>query len=330
MRPFILGPFHGFVGAMTSLTLPPITLIAGPTASGKSALALGLAAQTGAEIINADAQQIYGDLPILTAAPSPEDLRAVPHHLFGVAKATEIWSVGHWLRAALAQIADIRAQDRPVILVGGTGLYFRALTEGLADIPAVSVADRDQIEARYDDMGEAAFREDLARHDPAAAARIEQGDRQRLIRALSVMQTSGKSLSDWQADTTSALSGQDWTGVVMDMDRAMLYQRCDARLLSMIEAGVLDEVAALAARGLDAKLPALKAVGYRELAAHLRGEMDMAEALQAAQRETRRYAKRQLTWFRNQTPGWMRLSASSPDTALRQFIAQTAVLTPGA
>lgn len=330
MRPFILSPFHGFVGAMTPFTLPPITLIAGPTASGKSALALGLAAQTGAEIINADAQQIYGDLPILTAAPSPEDLRAVPHHLFGVAKATEIWSVGHWLRSACAQIADIRAQDRPVILVGGTGLYFRALTEGLADIPAVSAADRDQIEALYDAKGEAAFREDLARHDPAAEARIEQGDRQRLIRALSVMETCGKSLSDWQADTTPALIGQDWTGVVMETDRALLYERCDNRLVAMIEAGVLDEVAALAARGLDAKLPALKAVGYRELAAHLRGEMDLAEALQAAQRETRRYAKRQLTWFRNQTPGWMRLSASSPDTALRQFIAQTAVLTPGA
>jgi len=315
---------------MTSPPLPRITLIAGPTASGKSALALGLAAQTGAEIINADAQQIYGDLPILTAAPSREDLQAVPHHLFGVAKATEIWSVGHWLRAACAQIADIRAQDRPVILVGGTGLYFRALTEGLADIPAVSAADRDQIEARYDDMGEVAFRKGLALHDPAAEARIEQGDRQRLIRALSVMETSGKSLSDWQADTTSALSGQDWTGVVMEMDRALLYERCDNRLVAMIEAGVLDEVAALAAHGLDAKLPALKAVGYRELAAHLRGEMDLAEALQAAQRETRRYAKRQLTWFRNQTPGWIRLSATGPEAALRQFIAQTAALTPGA
>ena len=314
---------------MTPDNLPSITLIAGPTASGKSALALGLAAQTGAEIINADAQQIYGDLPILTAAPTEQDLRAAPHHLFGVAEATEVWSVGHWLRAACAKIAAIRAEGRPVILVGGTGLYFRALTEGLADIPAVSVSDRDQIEARYDAEGEVAFRMALAAHDPSAEARIEQGDRQRLIRALSVFETSGRSLSDWQADTTSALAGQDWTGVVMETERALLYDRCDARLVSMIEAGALDEVAVLAARGLDAKLPALKAVGYRELAAHLRGETTLPEALEAAQRETRRYAKRQLTWFRNQTPGWMRLSAVSPDAAMRQFFAQIAALTPG-
>jgi len=315
--------------AMTSENPPPITLIAGPTASGKSALALGLAAHTGAEIINADAQQIYGDLPILTAAPCSQDLGTAPHHLFGVAAATEVWSVGHWLRAACAKIADIQAQGRPVILVGGTGLYFRALTEGLADIPAVSVSDRDQIEARYDAEGESAFRQVLAAQDRAAEARIEQGDRQRLIRALSVAETSGRSLSDWQADTVPALAGQDWTGVVMETDRALLYDRCDARLASMSEAGVLEEVAALAARGLDAKLPALKAVGYRELAAHLRGESTLPEALEAAQRETRRYAKRQLTWFRNQTPGWTRLSAVSPDAALRQFFAQTAALTPG-
>lgn len=314
---------------MTSENPPPITLIAGPTASGKSALALGLAAQTGAQIINADAQQIYGDLPILTAAPCSQDLGTAPHHLFGVAAATEVWSVGHWLRAACAKIADIQAQGRPVILVGGTGLYFRALTEGLADIPAVSVSDRDQIEARYDAEGETAFRQVLAAQDRAAEARIEQGDRQRLIRALSVAETSGRSLSDWQADTLPALAGQDWTGVVMETDRALLYDRCDARLVSMSQAGVLEEVAALAARGLDAKLPALKAVGYRELAAHLRGESTLPEALAAAQRETRRYAKRQLTWFRNQTPGWTRLSAVSPDAALRQFFAQTAALTPG-
>lgn len=309
--------------------LPPITLIAGATASGKSALALGLAAQSGAEIINADAQQIYGDLPILTAAPSEQDLGAAPHHLFGVAEATEVWSVGHWLRAACTKISEIRAQGRPVILVGGTGLYFRALTEGLADIPAVSVADRDRIEARYDRDGEVAFRKVLAAHDPAAEARIEQGDRQRLIRALSVFETSGRALSDWQADTTAALAGQDWTGLVLETERSLLYGRCDARLVSMIEAGVLDEVAALASRGLDDKLPALKAVGYRELAAHLRGEISLPEALDAAQRETRRYAKRQLTWFRNQTPGWMRLSAVSPEADLRQFFAQIAALTPG-
>jgi len=314
---------------MKSEYLPPITLIAGPTASGKSAFALGLAAQTGAQIINADAQQIYGDLPILTAAPSDQDLRAAPHHLFGVAAATEVWSVGHWLRASCAKIADIQAQGQPVILVGGTGLYFRALTKGLADIPAVSVSDRDQIEARYDAEGETAFRQVLAAQDRAAEARIEQGDRQRLIRALSVAETSGRSLSDWQADTVPALTGQDWTGVVLEPERALLYDRCDARLVSMSEAGVLEEVAALAARGLDAKLPALKAVGYRELAAHLRGETTLPKALEAAQRETRRYAKRQLTWFRNQTPGWMRLSAVNSDAALRQFFAQTAALTPG-
>ena len=311
-----------------TLLAAPVTLIAGPTASGKSALALALATATGAEILNADAQQIYGDLPVLTAAPSASERAQAPHHRFGVAEATEVWSVGHWLRAAVLVLQDLRSRGRPAIIVGGTGLYFRALVQGLADIPPVSDKARDEIEALYDRGGEDPFRAALAAVDPAAATRIAPGDRQRLIRALSVARTSGKSLSDWQGQTHPALAPGDWHGVVLEPDRAKLYDRCDLRLAAMIDAGVLQEVADLAARGLDPALPALKAVGYRELATHLRGEIPLEQALSDAQRETRRYAKRQLTWFRNQTPGWGRLAAETPEAAMGQFLAQTATLTP--
>jgi tRNA dimethylallyltransferase len=311
-----------------TLLAAPVTLIAGPTASGKSALALALATATGAEIINADAQQIYGDLPLLTAAPSEAERAQAPHHLFGVAKATEVWSVGHWLRATVTTLREIETRGSPAIIVGGTGLYFRALVQGLADIPPVADAARDEIEADYDREGEDAFRSALATVDPVAAARIAPGDRQRLVRALSVARTSGRSLSDWQGQTHPALTPSDWHGVVLEPDRAKLYDRCDLRLAAMVEAGVLLEVAALAARGLDPALPALKAVGFRQLAAHLLGDVPLEQALSDAQRETRRYAKRQLTWFRNQTPGWGRLTAETPEAALRQFFAQTATLTP--
>jgi tRNA dimethylallyltransferase len=290
----------------------PVLLIAGPTASGKSALALRLAERIGGEIVNADALQLYADLSVLSARPTSEEMARAPHHLFGVADGADGWSVGRWLEAALPILEGIAGRGRRAIVVGGTGLYFRALTKGLADIPAVPAAARRAAADAYQRLGEDAFRQALAARDPAAAVRIAPGDRQRLLRAYEVAEATGKALTDWQADTAAPLGAHQWRAVVLEPDRAALYARCDARLDAMIEAGALDEVRALTARRLDPLAPVMKAVGVRELAAHLAGELTLAEAVALAQQETRRYAKRQLTWFRNQTPDWPRLR-DAPD-----------------
>jgi tRNA dimethylallyltransferase len=289
-----------------------IWLIAGPTASGKSALALRLARETGGEIINADALQLYRDLRILSARPSADEEAAAPHHLFGVADAADGWSVGRWLTAAGAAIAEIAARGRPAIVVGGTGLYFRALTQGLADIPPVPRAQREAAEAVYDADGEAAVREALRSLDPEAETRISPGDRQRLTRALAVARATGRALSAWQAETRPAIAANAWRAVVLEPPREALYARIDERLVAMAAAGAVEEAAALMARGLDPRLPAMKAVGLRELAAHAAGEVSLEAAIAAAQQSSRRYAKRQLTWFRNQTPDWPRIDALEP------------------
>jgi tRNA dimethylallyltransferase len=307
---------------------PRIWLIAGPTASGKSALALRLTELLGGEIVNADSMQLYADLRVLTARPSPQEEGRAPHHLFGVADAADGWSTGRWLRAALPVLHDIAARGRHAIVVGGTGLYFRVLTEGLAEIPPVPAGVRREAGAEFESIGEAAFRARLAVADPAAAARIAPGDRQRLVRAWEVWAATGTALSDWQAASAPALAAGAWTAVALDPPRPALYARCDARLAGMVEAGALDEVAALIARDLDPALPAMKAVGVRELAAHIRGEATLGEALAAAQQETRRYAKRQATWMRGQMAAWPRLSALDPDDQWRQFLALNPGLTP--
>jgi tRNA dimethylallyltransferase len=290
-----------------------IWLIAGPTASGKSALALRLAAETGAEIVNADSMQLYADLRLLSARPSAEEAARAPHHLFGTVDAADGWSTGRWLRAATEILAEITARGRPAIVVGGTGLYFRALTQGLAEIPPVAPEFRREAEVGFEHLGEAAFRTRLAEADPAAVARIAPGDRQRLVRAWEVFAATGEPLSDWQQTGEPALPREAWRGVALEPPRETLYARCDARLEAMLHEGALDEVAALTARTLDPTLPALKAVGVRELAAYLRREVSLAEALDAAQRETRRYAKRQLTWMRGQMADWPRITAPDHD-----------------
>ena len=286
---------------------PLIPLLAGPAASGKSRRALEIAAQTGAVIINADSQQLYADLNVLSARPSGEDEARAEHRLYGVADAADAWSVGRWSRTVLPLLAELAAERRPAVLVGGTGLYFTALTTGLADIPDVPVEVREAAGATFDAGGEAQFRRRLAGVDPAAEARIEAGDRQRLTRAWAVAEHTGRALSDWTADTTPLLETGSWTGLVIEPDREALYAQCDRRVAQMVEAGALDEVRALVARGLDPALPAMKAVGVREFAAHLAGEASLAAAVEATRQATRNYAKRQLTWFRNQTPGWARV-----------------------
>lgn len=307
---------------------PRIWLIAGPTASGKSALALTLAEATGAEIVNADALQLYADLRLLTARPDDGELARAQHHLFGTVDSATGWSVGRWQRAALALIADIMGRGRGVIVVGGTGLYLRALTHGLADIPEVPAEVRQASASDYDAMGELAFRGRLAEVDPAAAARIAPGDRQRLSRAWEVYAATGMSLGDHHATATGALPGASWNAVVLDPPRADLYARCDARLAAMLSQGVLAEVEALLARNLDPALPALKAVGVQPFASHLRGETTLEAALAGAQQDTRRYAKRQMTWMRGQTPDWPRLSGLDTDDHWRQFLALNPGLTP--
>jgi tRNA dimethylallyltransferase len=284
-----------------------VWLIAGPTASGKSAGALALARATGAEIVNADSMQLYADLRVLTARPSAAEEALVPHHLFGVADAGEAWSVGRWLEAALDALAAIAARGRPAIVAGGTGLYFRALTWGLAPMPPVPATIRAAVQADYDSLGEPAFRQRLARVDPAAAARIASGDRQRLTRAVEVFEASGRALSDWQAATSPALAPDAWRGVVLTLPRAELYRRIDARLAAMLAAGALAEVRRLLARGLDPALPAMKALGVSSFARQLAGALSPAEALAEAQAESRRYAKRQITWFDRQCADWPRV-----------------------
>jgi tRNA dimethylallyltransferase len=304
---------------------PRIWLIAGPTASGKSALALRLARTLGGEIVGADALQLYRDLPVLSAAPSKAERAGIPHHLIGVADAADGWSVGRWRDAAMETLAGISARGQDAVVVGGTGLYFAALTQGLAEVPAVSPSVRQAAAAEFEALGEPAFRARLAERDPAAAQRISAGDRQRLVRAWEVWRATGRALSDWQADNTGALAAGSWTAVALDPLRDELYARCDQRLAAMIEAGVLAEVAALDARKLDPALPAMKAVGYREFSAHLAGECPLPAAIEVAQRETRRYAKRQATWMRGQMADWPRIESLDAEDQWRQFLA----LNPG-
>jgi len=288
------------------LSQPPITLIAGPTASGKSRLAMQRARETGAVVINADSQQLYADLRVLSARPSVEDEAEIPHRLYGVADAADAWSVGRWSRAVMNLLAELAAEGRAALLVGGTGLYFNALTKGLADIPPVPADIRDAVQAEFDAEGEAVFRRRLAEVDPAAEAAIFPADRQRLVRALSVHRASGRALSDWKADTRPLLAPHSYDALVVEPSRERLYASCDARVDMMMAQGALDEVRAIVGRDLAPDLPAMKAVGVRELADHLEGELSLDDAVAAVKQSTRNYAKRQLTWFRNQQRDWPR------------------------
>lgn len=290
-------------------TLSPI-LIAGPTASGKSALAMAIAEHVGGVIINADSMQVYRDLRVLTARPAPEEEAQAPHHLYGHVDAAESYSTGRWLTDALAAIAEIRARNKMPILVGGTGLYFKALTEGLADIPAADQELRAELRQRAGKEGAPALHAELAQRDPQAAARIEPNDAARILRALEVLETTGESISTLQANTKPALARDEWAGLALTPDREALYAAINARFDAMLAHGALNEVRAFAARQLDPTLPAMKAHGAPALMAHLHGEISLAAAAEIGQRDTRRYAKRQFTWIANQMPDWPRIAAT--------------------
>ena len=299
---------------------PDVILIAGPTASGKSALALALAEKLGGAVINADSMQVYRDLRIITARPTPEEERRAPHRLYGRVDAAENYSVGRWCREAAETLATTRRYGRPAIVVGGTGLYFNALTRGLAAVPPVPKDVRDEVRARLTSEGVAALHAELKRHDPAAAARLMPGDRARITRALEVVLATGRSLLDWHEENKPA--GLDAAGaakIFLMPDRDALFRRIDARFDAMIAAGALEEVRTLAARKLAPDLPAMKAHGVPWLIRHLKGEISLHEAVEGAKRDTRQYTKRQATWFRNQLPDFVWIK---PDQAFAAVEAQ--------
>jgi tRNA dimethylallyltransferase len=253
----------------------------------------------GGTIINADALQLYRDLPILTAWPDPEARARVPHRLYGILDASERGSAGRWREAALDEIAASHNAGRLPIVVGGTGLYLRALRDGLAATPPIPPEIRAEAAALYAELGGERFRGLLAGLDPEMASRLPPGDRQRLIRAFEVVRATGTPIGTWQRRETGKVPYR-FASILLMPPREALYAACDARFLQMIEAGGLTEAAALAARGLSPDLPAMKGVGVPELLRHLRGEISLGEAIALAQRQTRRYAKRQMTWFRHQ------------------------------
>lgn len=278
-------------------------VIGGPTASGKSSLALRLGEALGAVIVNADSMQLYRELRILTARPGPAEEARVPHRLYGVLPADQPGSAGRWLELAKAAIEEAQAQGRPVIVVGGTGLYLHALLHGLADVPPVPAAVRAAACERYDDLGGPAFRAELATRDPAMAARLKPHDRQRLIRAREVLVATGRSLADWQAAAPApVVLPRPMAGLALLPPRAEVHARIARRLTAMIEVGALAELEALRGLGLPPDLPLMKAVAVRELLGYLEGRVDLASALERATIQTRRYAKRQLTWLRHQMP----------------------------
>ncbi len=289
-------------------------LIAGPTASGKSALALALAEARDGVVINADSMQVYRDLRVITARPAPEEAARVPHALYGHVDGAEAYSVGRWLADAQAALDDAERHGRLAILVGGTGLYFKALTQGLTAVPPIPVPVREAVRARLAAEGAPALHRDLAQRDAPAAARLKPADSTRVARALEVIEATGRSILDWHCEGTAPLvDPASAAKLFLAPERGELSRRIDARFEAMLAAGALDEVRTLDARGLDPRMPAMKAHGVPWLIRHLHGEMSLEQAVTQAQTDTRRYAKRQLTWFRHQLPDW---SWVAPEDAL--------------
>lgn len=280
-------------------------LIAGPTASGKSGAGLELVDRFGGAIVNADSMQVYRELRVLTARPSQADEARVPHRLYGTVPAAEAYSVGRWLGDVARAMAEARKEGRLPILVGGTGLYFKALTEGLAPVPDIPAEIRSFWRERSGELGRDALHAELAARDPAMAARLGAADPQRIVRALEVIDATGVSLAEWQGgDAEPLLAPGDALRLVIAPEREPLYAAIDARFNRMIEQGALDEVRALLALKLDPGLPAMRAHGVRELAAYLSGELTREEAVAKAKTESRRYAKRQMTWLGRFMSDW--------------------------
>ena len=298
-------------------------LMAGPTASGKSALALELAQRIGGAVVNADSMQVYRDLRVLTARPDAAEEARVPHRLYGHVDAATSYSAGHFVMDAASVLEELRAQRRVPIFVGGTGLYFKALVAGLSAVPPIPQTVRESVRGRLERDGVEALHTELVRCDPVSAARLRPRDRTRIARALEVVEATGSSITDWHRKRQSPLLpvGQ-FTALFVAPERETLYARIDARFDAMLKTGALAEVERLAARHLDPLLPAMKAHGVQPLIRHLRGQITLAAAAEIGRADTRRYAKRQFTWFRHQLPefewvapeqarGWLETRTSS-------------------
>ena len=293
---------------------PRLALIAGPTASGKSALAVRLAqtieaAGRRAVILNADSAQVYADLRVLSARPGEDEMGGIEHRLFGAWDGATACSAADWAAAATQAVGALHAEGAVPVLVGGTGLYLRTLMEGIAPVPPIDPAIRAEVRA----LPQAQARAALEREDPPAAARLAPADTARTARALEVVRSSGRSLAEWQRERSGGIGGMvDLHPLVLLPDRAWLNERCDRRFGAMMEKGAFEEVAALLARGLDPALPVMRAIGVREIAGWVQSQLSPTEALLAGQAATRQYAKRQFTWFRHQPPAdWTRAESQN-------------------
>ena len=304
---------------------PDAVLLMGPTGSGKTALALELARRWPVEIVSVDSANVYRGMDIGTSKPTAAERAGIPHHLIDIRDPSEPYSAGEFRRDAEALIAAIRARGRMPLLVGGTMLYFRALRAGLAELPSGDAAVRARIDGRARELGWPALHRQLAERDPAAAARIRPTDGQRIQRALEVFEVTGRPLSALQAQTVPSAFGFA-TFVLSPFERPELYARLDDRFLGMVRSGLVEEVAALHRRGdLDAALPSLRAVGYRQIWRHVAGEHSLQEAVAAGQRATRQLAKRQLTWLRTETGAqWVRSVADQELVTISRVFAQVA------
>jgi tRNA dimethylallyltransferase len=298
---------------------PPVALIAGPTASGKSALALRLAERTGGTIVNADSAQIYRDLPILSAAPSAADRERAEHLLYGIRDGADSCSAADWAALAKAEIARLHAENRLPILVGGTGLYLRTLLDGIAPIPSIDPQIRADVRATSVSENLAA----LTTFDPNAAAKLKPGDTARIARALEVVKSTGRTLAQWQERREGGIGEQiDLKPLILLPPRPWLYERCDRRFERMVDEGALAEVETLLERKLDPQLPVMRAIGVAELGALSRGEVTREQAIAAGQLATRQYAKRQYTWFAHQPPpDWPRFEEPLEGNALDRALA---------
>ena len=280
-------------------------LIAGPTASGKSAAALALARRIGGAVVNADSMQVYRELSILTARPPAEDLAQAPHRLYGHVPAAEPYSVVRWLSDVTAELDGLRREGLVPIIAGGTGLYFEALLKGLSPVPEIPADARAHWRAEADRLAPEQLHEALAARDPIMAARLRPSDPQRVTRALEVLDATGRSLADWQSvPGTPLLRAEACARYVLSPEREVLYERCNSRFDAMMAGGVLTEVEKLLALGLPASMPVMRATGVRPLAEHLAGRLSREEAIEQAKAETRQYAKRQSTWIRGRMADW--------------------------
>ena len=288
-------------------------LITGPTASGKSALAVALAKQHNGVVINADSMQVYDTLHVLTARPSEADMQGVVHHLYGHVPASQHYSTGEWFRDAVAVLETVHSEGRIPVFVGGTGLYFKALTGGLSDMPAVPASIRDEVRGRLLAEGAEALHAMLSEKDPETAATLRPGDGQRIARALEIFEATGQSIRIFQArQGPVAIDPDRAMKIVVLPERALLRQRIDRRFAAMLESGAVEEVKALLSLDLKPEMPAMKAIGVPQIAAMLSGTMSKAEVIETSSAATRQYAKRQMTWFRNQLDdSWLRLDPAS-------------------